>query len=49
MATLAAMATHFRHRNALDAEGTERLADLLELEWLDHCNYKFHAHPRFLD
>src|SRR5258708_4064082 len=36
-------ALHFRHGDALHADGRERLAHLVELEGLDDCRYQFHA------
>jgi hypothetical protein len=38
-------AFHFRDGNALDANRRERLADLVELEWLDDGGNEFHKFP----
>ena len=48
VARLPPVSLHLRNHQALDAEGGQRLADLLELEGLDHGNDQLHEVPRLL-
>ena len=43
MALLAAIAFNLGHRHAVDADGSERLADLVEFEWFDNGNNELHG------
>jgi hypothetical protein len=43
VALLAAVALHFRHRHAVDADGRQRLAHLVKLEWFDDRDDEFHG------
>src|SRR5580700_388282 len=45
VALLAAVALHFGHREPLDANLGQRIADLIELEWLDDSHDYFHLLP----
>ena len=44
---LAAMAFYFSDRDALDTKGTQRLADLVQLEGFYDCNDIFHGQVPF--
>ena len=43
MALLAAIALHFRHREAMNADGGQGIADFFQLEWLDDGHNNFHG------
>src|SRR5687768_3487590 len=42
MAFLTAIPLHFRHREAVNADRSQRVADLFEFEWLDNSHDDFH-------
>src|SRR5690242_10692858 len=47
MALLSAIAFDFRHRETMNANGGQGVADFLELEWLDDRHNNFHgSYPR---
>src|SRR5690606_15472435 len=49
MALLAPVTLHLGHGQALDADRGERLAHLVQLEWLDDCHHDFHQVSPFAD
>src|SRR5258708_6534564 len=47
MALLPAISLDFRHRETVNANGGQSVADFFELEWLDDCHNNFHgSYPR---
>ena len=45
VAPLPAEALHLGHGHALDAQGPQRLFDVVDLERLDDCGHKLHVQP----
>ena len=43
MTLLAAISLYFRHREAMNADGGQGIADFFQLEWLDDGHNNFHG------